>query len=177
MRFMHVCLIVVIVCCIGCHKERDKSPMPPYMTQLLLKGGPEELYEVGKAYETGRGTPINIVEAAKWYYQAASRGHIHSHYAIWRLWEDFSNLDLDPPFDAEQFNISRKAAIAGYEKMLETTNDIELFYRLGLLYDPGISVGGVEARLSKKYLTRAADMGHKRAIEFLSLRKEFERGK
>lgn len=167
-------LFIVIMISYGYSQEGKESTLPANIKRLIDKGSPTKLHEVGIAYEIGDGVPVDLEEAVKWYYQAAEKGNIHSHYAIWSLWEDFSGTDLDPPFPMEQFEKSRKTAIAGYEKMLENQNDPELYYRLGLLYDPGIGIGGVEEQISKKYLKKASDMGHKEAKELINFIQEFE---
>jgi len=166
-------LVFIMIFC-GNSQGGEASGFPANIKRLIDKGSPTKLHEVGIAYEIGDGVPVDLEEAVKWYYQAAEKGNIHSHYAIWSLWEDFSGTDLDPPFPMEQFEKSRKTAIAGYEKMLENQNDPELYYRLGLLYDPGIGIGGVEEQTSKKYIRKAADMGHEEAKELINFIKEFE---
>jgi len=163
MRFL--LLIALIVATTGCQPKQEQ--IPPKIAALISKGDRKSLHETGVAYESGDGVQVNLVEAAKWYLEAASKGNIHSHYRIWSLWEDFSKPGMEPPFDLRQFEISRKAAIAGYENLAATKPDPEVFYRLGLLYDPGIGIDGDEANLSKKYLKRAADMGHQEAKELL----------
>lgn len=167
-------LFAVIMISCGCSQESKEASLPIHIKHLIAKGDPIDLHKAGVAYETGDGVPVGLEEAVRWYYQAAKKGNIHSHYAIWSLWEDFSGTELDPPFPMEQFEKSRKTAIAGYEKMLESQKDPELYYRLGLLYDPGIGIGGVEEKISKKYLSMAADMGHNEAKELINFIQEFE---
>lgn len=155
------------------HKPVNLS-IPPKIAALISIGDKKTLHEVGVAYHTGDGVSVNLVEAAKWYLEAANKGNVHSHYQIWRLWENFSNPGLEPPFDYEQFRISRKMAIAGYERMAKKKPHPETYYRLGLLYDPGVGIGGAEAALSDKYLAKAAEMGHEEAKEMLKFSKELK---
>lgn len=173
MRF--ILLVAVIAAALGCQPKQEQ--LPPQISALVAKGDQKSLHEVGVAYESGDGVQVNLVEAAKWYLEAASKGNIHSHYRIWSLWEDFSKPGMEPPFDLDQFETSRKAAIAGYEKLTATNPDSEAFYRLGLLYDPGVGIDGVEAKLSGRYLNRAADMGHQEAKELLKFIRETQLGK
>lgn len=173
MKLIPLLFVFVMLFC-GCPQENKEAPLP-HIKQLIAQGSPKDLHEVGITYETGNGVPADLVEAVKWYYLAAKKGNIHSHYAIWSLWEEFSGTELDPPFLMEQFEKSRKAAIVGYEKMLEKHNDPELYYRLGLLYDPGIGIGGIEEEISKKYLKKAADMDYEEAKELINFIQEFER--
>jgi TPR repeat protein len=173
MKLISLLFAVIMMFC-GCSQESKEPSLPSHIKKLIAKSDPINLHEAGVAYETGDGVPIDLVEAVKWYYRAAKKGNIHSHYAIWSLWEDFSGTELDPPFPMEQFEKSRKTAIVGYEKMLENQKDPELYYRLGLLYDPGIGIGGVEEEISKKYLRMAADMGHEEAKELINFIQEFD---
>jgi uncharacterized protein len=51
-------------------KDREEIRLPP---QHGLASG-EELFDLGVAYSTGQGVPLNLIEAHKWFNLAALKG-------------------------------------------------------------------------------------------------------
>jgi uncharacterized protein len=169
-----IIVVTLLVVVLGCNQKNDKAGLPPQISKLISEGSGVALYKVGIAYETGEGVSKDLEKAAKWYYEAATKGNVDSHYAIWRLWEEFSGSDLEPPFPSSQFTKSQELAIIGYKGMVKNSKDPELYYRLGLLYAEGIGAEGSKDRISRAYLAKAAEKGHEEAKKLLKFAKEFE---
>ncbi|MFZ2395319.1 MAG: tetratricopeptide repeat protein [Smithella sp.] len=169
--FIFVCFVAL-----GFAQQNNKPIAPSSISNLISDGSRTSLYKVGVAYETGNGVKKNLSTALKWYYEASVKGSVDAHYAIWSLWEEVSMSNIDCPFPSSQFDKSRKLAIEGYEHIAHNAKNPELFYRLGLLYDPGIGMDEPGVQISEKYLTKAAKMGHKEAKDLLKFKRDFESG-
>jgi|LSQX01.2.fsa_nt_gb TPR repeat protein len=167
-------LLSILFVLFGCNQQNTPDILPPHVSELISDGSGKSLYKVGAIYEEGDGVAVDLEKAVKWYYEASQKGSIDAHYAIWSLWEDFSGSNLNPPFPMSQFKKSRILAIRGYEAIMPESNNPELYYRLGLLYDPGIGMDDQESQKSKQYLIKAAKMGHKEARDLLEFIQELE---
>jgi hypothetical protein len=174
--YLSMAFIFISTCFLafGFAQQNDKSRVPLSISNLISDGSRTSLYKVGVAYETGDGVKKDLSKALKWYYEASVKGSVDAHYAIWVLWEEASMSNIDFPFPSSQFDKSRKLAIDGYEHISHSAKNPELFYRLGLLYDPGVGMDEPEAQISEKYLTKAAKMGHKEAKDLLKFKRDFE---
>jgi len=175
--YLSMAFIFIYFVALGFAQQNNKLITPSIINNLISDGSRTSLYKVGVAYETGNGIKKDLRTALKWYYAAAVKGSVDAHYAIWSLWEEASMSNIDFPFPSSQFDKSRKLAIEGYEHISHNAKNPELFYRLGLLYDPGVGVDEPEAQISEKYLTKAANMGHKEAKDLLKFKRDFEFGR
>jgi len=140
---------------------------PDKIQKLINKDTAESLHLAAFEYLEGKTVPYDIVKAARLFYRAAEKGDYHSDYWIFDLWSEFGEKKIEPPFPYSQFVVSQKRAIKGYEKRIKShPKDSEAYYRLSLLLDPGVGMESEEPR-AKEYLYKAAQMGHKKAVELI----------
>lgn len=147
--------------------------MSRHVRKAIQEDSKTSLMEAAEAFQYGQGVKTDIVEAARLYLRAASKGNFHAHYRIYLLWSDFSEQFTEPPFSYQQFTISQNEAIKNYERLLlKNKNDPELHFRLAQLYDPGIGIVNEESKISAKHYRTAAKLGHKEARETLRMLKK-----
>lgn len=140
--------------------------------KLINTNTAQSLQKAAFEYLNPDSNLYNIYEAARLLFLSAEKGNYHSDYWIFDLWPEFEESGVDPPFKYEQFSISKKRATKGYEKRLKThPNEAETYYRLSLLLDPGLGLEDEEPR-SRRYLEKAASLGHKEAIDLLNFTKK-----
>lgn len=84
------------------------------LSPLAEKGNVEAAYRVGRMYEKGNGVSKDLTLAAKWYRQAASRGHAEAQYRVAVGYTyGLGGLNKD---DAEAGRWLKKSAEGGYKK-------------------------------------------------------------
>ncbi len=119
-------------------------------------GWPAALYQVGRAYDHGRGVSKDLAEAARWYRRAADAEHPGAMAALGTMYEFGDGLDMSL---AEALRYYRMAAERG---------DPHGMTSLGFLYAAGKGVVRDQAEARRWYAT-AADRGNARAMYNLSL--------
>lgn len=113
-------------------------------------------YNLGRAYDKGRGVERNLAEAARWYKRAADQNHVGAMAALATLYEFGDGVGVNM---VEALRLYRLSADAG---------DVYGLTGLAYLYAEGKGVGRDAAEARRLY-EMAADKGHARAMFNLSL--------
>jgi len=137
-----------------CGLEHNQFKAYELHLEAATKEVPPAMYEVALMLERGLGCNQNFSEAAFWYEEAASRGHLESFNNLGAL---YKNGDGVPKDEARCFICFSRAAEGGLAQGL---------YNLGLLYDQGI---GCEEDHDKALdlCRKAAYKGHQKAKDII----------
>lgn len=112
-------------------------------------------YELGMAYQSGKGVPQDMAQATQWLNKAAQGGNVRAQYALAMLYRADENADIKQSLEWQ-----RKAAEAGHA---------EAQYGLGLLYANGQYLDKDVAQ-ARNWFQQAAGQGHGAArLALLSL--------
>ena len=153
----------------------DKVPSgmaSPGLRAAALRGEPAAAFEVAVRFAEGKGTPVNFVEAAKWYERAAAKGIVPAMFRLGTILEKGSNgkKDIDAArryyvLAADRGNAKAmhnlavldadgggkgpnyQSAAVWFRKAAER-GVADSQYNLGILYARGI---GVEQNLAESY--------------------------
>jgi TPR repeat protein len=60
----------------GQHDHPDPARAIPWLKKAAAQGHPGAMYNLGRAFNTGKGVPENPVEAARWFQQAFDHGNL-----------------------------------------------------------------------------------------------------
>lgn len=120
----------------------------PFDKQMKLAkvGDVDAQYEVGLSYETGRGVPRDMAEAARWFRQSALQGNVEAQYHLAQLVaQGAKGLKQDLP---TAFKLYQDAAAKGHPGAMNA---------LGQAFQQG---KGAEADLAKaaEWYRKAADL-------------------
>jgi len=85
-------------------------------------------FKLGEMYEKGRGTPINVKRALKWYHKAASKFHLMSRYRLGYLYYNGIGVQVD------------KTKAYNFLKIPAQNGNIRAQYYLGRLFSSGEGV-------------------------------------
>ena len=121
----------------------------PFDKQLTLAkvGDVDAQYEVGLAYETGKGVAVDEAEAARWFRQAALQGNVEAQYHLARLVSrGTKGLKQDYP---TALKLYQDAAAKGYAPAMDA---------LGQAYQQGRGTG-VDLTRAAEWYQKAADQG------------------
>lgn len=120
------------------------------------KGNREAQYELGCAYETGRGLPVIPEEAALWLSQAADGDHTTALIRMGELYLDGVGVEKDA---AEAFRLFSRAARLG-DAAGQFAKGICCLYGYGLMKDP---------EMARRYFSTAAQEAYTPALYRMGL--------
>lgn len=119
-----------------------------------------KLFETGAKYLQGEGVPQSMEEAAKYFRLSADKGSADAAKAMKLMFEAGAVVLATDPEALKYFRDSPKQT------------DADVFYMLGMSYDMGIIPDkGGEA---KRWLRKAADLGHQEAKTYLQAKADLE---
>ncbi len=121
---------------------------PLSLREAAADGDSLALFEVGARYTDGRGVPVDLSEAAKWYRLSAERGFAPAQYRIANFYEKGTGVERDV-----------EKAMTWYQKAAEQGN-ASAMHNLAVLYAMG-SDGVSDYDSAGDWFTRAADLGVK----------------
>lgn len=88
-----------------------------YVKEHALKGDTNAQYHLALMFDTGRGVPLNPIEAEKWYKLAAEQGHANACYFLARMYSiETSGIAKN---DTEALKWYKKAADLGHKSAKE----------------------------------------------------------
>lgn len=148
---MRLMMATVVLSVSGCMLSDRPSPHVRDLTKTATQGNVESAYELGLAYEKGRGVGQNLPKAAQWYRQAAEKGHVEAQNNLGSLYQDGIGIGQNY---SEALQWYRLAADQGH---------IGATRNLGYLYDHGLGVNQDKARASGLY-RQAAEKGDRGAM-------------
>ncbi|KND02040.1 uncharacterized protein SPPG_02544 [Spizellomyces punctatus DAOM BR117] len=130
----------------GAGIHRDDSAAFVYYKKSAEQGYVKSMFKVGQALEKGKGVNVNYMQAKIWYRKATSRGHFPSAVRL-------ATLSLDPAFET----YDNLVAAAQQVKTPRTLHD------LALAHSSTKHGAKADIRQMKKWLLKAAKMGHARS--------------
>ncbi|WP_165793730.1 tetratricopeptide repeat protein [Hyphococcus luteus] len=145
------------------HKRGDDAQAARLWRQAAEKGNAAAQYNLGWAYENGRGVEQNGVEAARWYRQAAEQGHSSAQYSLGVMRLAGRAVSQDSGEAARLFRLAAEQGHASAQK------------NLGLMYKNGDGVGQNDVA-AVQWFRRAAEQDHGSAQFSLGLMYEEGRG-
>jgi len=127
------------------------QPLPdslggPLLRTAALKGDPAAAYEVGVRFAEGKGVPVNLEEAAKWYQRAAQAGIIPAIFRLGTLYEKGLAVKKDVDVARSYYT---QAAERGNAKAM---------HNLAVLYADG-GGKGADFKSAAQWFRKAADHG------------------
>ena len=127
------------------------QPLPdslggPLLRAAALKGDPAAAYEVGVRFAEGKGVPVNLEEAAKWYQRAAQAGIIPAIFRLGTLYEKGLAVKKDVDVARSYYT---QAAERGNAKAM---------HNLAVLYADG-GGKGADFKSAAQWFRKAADHG------------------
>ncbi|MEM9104159.1 MAG: peptidoglycan-binding protein [Pseudomonadota bacterium] len=134
--------------------EAMEIQMPPeaagplVLREAAANGDGLALFEIGARYTDGRGVPVDLQEAAKWYRLSADMGFAPAQYRLANFYEKGTGVDRD---------VSR--ALTWYQMAAEQGN-ASAMHNLAVLYAMGRD-GVADYDSAARWFTRAADLGVK----------------
>ncbi len=134
--------------------EAMEIEMPPeaagplVLREAAANGDGLALFEIGARYTDGRGVPVDLKEAAKWYKLSADMGFAPAQYRLANFYEKGTGVDRD---------VSR--ALTWYQMAAEQGN-ASAMHNLAVLYAMGRD-GVADYESAGRWFTRAADLGVK----------------
>jgi uncharacterized protein len=131
----------------------------------LAKAGDDEAkFAVAEAYELGRGTPPDLISAAKWYRDLALAGNLEAQYRLAIIVRNGTKgLRKDMTSAVTLLSDAATKLHAGSQ------------YELGLMYESGLGVEKSDAKAIEWY-TKAAEQRHAAAQRNLGLIYVYGRG-
>lgn len=127
---------------------------------LAQANNPQAMYEVGRMYERGRGTPADMDQAIAWYERAAVKGQDNARARLGILYLEGQGVSRDY---SKAFSYLKDAAVAGAPSAQ---------YFLALMYEHGSGIKANE-KYAMVWYKRAANAGYyqaRKGIERLSAR-------
>jgi len=121
---------------------------PPTLVTAARSGDPLALFEIGARFTDGRGVKSDLVEAAKWYQQAADKGQPVAQYRLANFYEKGTGVQRD---------IAKAKEL--YEKSAEQGN-ASAMHNLAVLSATGAD-GKPDMISAGKWFKQAADLGVK----------------
>jgi TPR repeat protein len=121
------------------------------LTKTATQGNVESAYELGLAYEKGRGVGQNLKQAEQWYRKAAEKGHVEAQNNLGGLYQDGIGVRQNY---SESLQWYRLAAEQGHPGAMSN---------LGYLYDRGLGVAQDKSRAAVLY-RQAAEKGDRGAM-------------
>ena len=121
---------------------------PLALREAAAKGDGLALFEIGARYTEGRGVPVNLTEASKWYKLAADMGFAPAQYRLANFYEKGTGVERD---------VGR--ALTWYQMAAEQGN-ASAMHNLAVLYAMGRE-GVADYESAGSWFTRAADLGVK----------------
>ena len=135
----------------GCMLPDRPSHHVQDLTQSASQGNVEAAYELGLAYEKGRGVGQNLRKAEQWYRTAAEKGHAEAQNNLGGLFQDGIGVGQNY---SESLQWYRLAADQGHPGAIRN---------LGYLYDRGLGVAQDKSRAAVLYY-QAAEKGDRGAM-------------
>jgi TPR repeat protein len=135
----------------GCMLPDRPSHRVQDLTQSASQGNVESAYELGLAYEKGRGVSQNLKKAEQWYRKAAEKGHVEAQNNLGGLYQDGIGVGQNY---RESLQWYRLAAEQGHPAAIRN---------LGYLYDHGLGVAEDKPRAVTLY-RQAAEKGDRGAM-------------
>jgi TPR repeat protein len=135
----------------GCMLPDRPSHRVQDLIQSATQGNVESAYELGLAYEKGRGVGQNLQKAAQWYRKAAEKGHVEAQNNLGGLYQDGIGVRQNY---SESLQWYRLAAEQGHPGAIRN---------LGYLYDQGLGVAQDKSRAASLY-RQAAEKGDRGAM-------------
>ncbi|MCP4997656.1 MAG: hemagglutinin [Hyphomicrobiales bacterium] len=121
---------------------------PLALREAAAKGDGLALFEVGARYTDGRGVPVDLSKAAKWYKLSADMGFAPAQYRLANFYEKGSGVERD---------VGR--ALTWYQLAAEQGN-ASAMHNLAVLYAM-VREGVADYESAGTWFTRAADLGVK----------------
>ena len=121
------------------------------LTESATQGNVESAYELGLAYEKGRGVGQNLKKAEHWYRKAAEKGHVEAQNNLGGLYQDGFGVGQNY---SEALQWYRLAADQGHPGAIRN---------LGYLYDQGLGIAQDKSRAAVLY-DQAAEKGDRGAM-------------
>lgn len=149
-------LMVLVLSLSGCMLVDRPSQHVRDLTKAARQGNIDSAYELGLAYEKGRGVGQNLKEAEQWYRKAAEKGHAAAQNNLGSLYQDGIGVRQNY---SEALQWYRLAADQGH---------IGAIRNLGYLYDHGLGVAEDKSRAAGLY-RHAAEKGDRGAMINLGL--------
>lgn len=140
----------------GCMLPDRPSRHVQDLTKTATQGNVESAYELGLAYEKGRGVGQNLKQAEQWYRKAAEKGHADAQANLGSLYQDGIGVGQNY---SEALQWYRLAADQGHPGAIRN---------LGYLYDNGLGVAQDTSRAAD-LCRQAADKGDRGAMINLGL--------
>lgn len=148
-RFGVVCvLLAVLAGCAGVNIEKVK--------QAATQGDPASQFQMGVAYDSGRGVIQDIKEAAKWYRAAAEQGHAEAQNSLGSLYQAGEGVSQD-----------YLMAKVWYEKAANQGNAMAK-NSLAYLYDLGLGIPA-SPKVAAQLYEQAAEQGELTAMMNLGI--------
>jgi len=119
---------------------------PAALRDAAASGKPEAFYEIASRYAEGRGVPVNMGEAAKWYEYAAEMGLAPAQYRIGNLYEKGMGVERD-----------LTKAKTWYQLAADQGN-ANAMHNLGVLFAMGVD-GTADNASAARWFQEAADLG------------------
>lgn len=144
-------VLVAALALSGCVLPDRPSQHVQDLTKTAMQGHVESAYELGLAYEKGRGVGQNLKKAEQWYRKAAEKGHVEAQNNLGGLYQDGIGVGQNY---AESLQWYRLAAEQGHPGAIRN---------LGYLYDQGLGVAQDKSRAAVLYY-QAAEKGDRGAM-------------
>ncbi len=116
------------------------------------KCGPEDLFILGRRFETGKGVAVSLRDAAIWYRHAANLKHVE---AMFRLAE----ILIQNPAYKNSYDIT----VEWYTKAGDLGH-VDAMYKAGMCYAYGNGSTSVNRYSAKQWFKKAAEKGHLEAM-------------
>lgn len=150
-RNIGLMVLAATLCFSGCMLLDRPSQRVQDLTKTATQGHVESAYELGLAYEKGRGVGQNLRKAEQWYRKAAEKGHVEAQNNLGGLYQDGIGVGQNY---AESLQWYRLAADQGHPGAIRN---------LGYLYDNGLGVAQDKSRAATLY-RQAAEKGDRGAM-------------
>jgi len=118
------------------------------LKQAAQNGEPDALFEIGKRYTDGLGTPKDLAKAAEWYEKAAELGFAPAQYIVGNFNEKGLGIEKNPAIAAKW-----------YEKAAKGGNIIAMHNLAVLTATPNALSAQPDMQEAFKWFSKAADYG------------------
>eukprot|EP00931_Biecheleriopsis_adriatica_P118353 TRINITY_DN93788_c0_g1_i1.p1 TRINITY_DN93788_c0_g1~~TRINITY_DN93788_c0_g1_i1.p1 ORF type:complete len:436 (-),score=97.33 TRINITY_DN93788_c0_g1_i1:7-1254(-) len=175
--------------------ESVREKTSPWYDELAEKDDPDALFNIGQAYEHGRGKELDPVQACRYYKRSASLGHNLAQVSLSKLFMEFYELDAQPSLSESASKLLLQASKRGFATaqknyaialangtcLQENSEeavfwmrraaeqlDLEAAYFLGDFYLSGYGMAEDEEE-AVKWITRSARAGYPQAQSTLGM--------
>jgi localization factor PodJL len=118
----------------------------PVLRAAVMKGDPAAAYEVGTRFAEGKGVPVNLDEAAKWFDRAAQAGLVPAIFRLGTFYEKGLSVKKDP-------DIARRYYMQAAER-----GNAKAMHNLAVLDADG-GGKGANYKSAAQWFRKAADRG------------------